>query len=287
CTATYAPEGGEPQTVVSNEARVRVEPGAPSGLAVGEVGETSAALSWAAGADGTAFTLAYRAAGSQDWTEVTGLTEPSYGLAGLASGTIYEWRVQAVVGEGEDALVTDWVDGPGFKTLAPPEPQEYHVTAGANGTWKPGQAGLVFTVDGDLDKFVSLAVDGVELVRDKDYTAAPGSTVLTLSSDYLATLSTGPHTFVATYIDGAAEAVFTVGAVDPGPGPDDPTPPVLPDGDNTSGTGVSSGGAGGADAKQLAPTGDPLGNVPGSAGVLGAVCAAFAAIATVRLRRLR
>ena len=285
CTATYAPEGGELQTVSGNQARVRVEPGVPSGLAVGEVGETHAALSWApADVDGTAFTLAYRAHGSQDWTEVTGLTEPSYDLAGLAPETIYEWCVQAVVGAGEDALVTDWIDGPSFTTLAPPEPQEYHVTAGANGTWKPGQPGLAFTIDAPRDKFLSLAVDGVELVQGTDYTVVEGSTVVTLSPDYLANLAEGTHNLVATFSDGAASTAFTVAPADPGPTPNppsptppDPTPTPNPS-DPTPAPAPDSGG------KALAPTGDPLGAALPLVGVLAvaSVCMAIAAFAHKR-----
>ena len=285
CTATYAPEGGELQTVISNQARVRVEPGVPSGLAVGEVGETHAVLSWApADVDGTAYTLAYRAHGSQDWTEVTGLAEPSYDLAGLAPETIYEWRVQAVVGAGEDALVTDWIDGPSFTTLAPPEPQEYHVTAGANGTWKPGQPGLAFTIDAPRDKFLSLAVDGVELVQGTDYTVGEGSTVVMLSPDYLANLAEGKHNLAATFSDGAASTAFTVAPADPGPTPNppgptppDPTPTPNPS-DPTPAPAPDSGG------KALAPTGDPLGAALPLVGVLAvaSVCAAIAAFAHKR-----
>ena len=263
---------------ISNQARVRVTPSVPSGLTAA-AGYTNAALSWApADVDGVTFTLAYRVAGSQDWTEVPGLTAPEYDLGGLAQGSSYEWRVQAVVGKGDDALKTEWAYGDSFTTQTM---KTYRVTAGANGTWQPGQAGLAFTINGELDKFVSLAVDGAELKRDKDYTAISGSTIITLSNDYLATLSAGTHTLVATYTDGTAETTFTVAEADK------PTPPPPGDGNNTSGTDGDDSGAGGAGAKQLAPTGDPLGNAVGAAGVLGAVCAAFAAIAAVRLRRRR
>ena len=263
---------------ISNQARVRVTPSVPSGLTAA-AGYTNAALSWApADVDGVTFTLAYRVAGSQDWTEVPGLTAPEYDLGGLAQGSSYEWRVQAVVGKGDDALKTEWAYGDSFTTQTM---KTYRVTAGANGTWQPGQAGLAFTINGELDKFVSLAVDGAELKRDKDYTAISGSTIITLSNDYLATLSAGTHTLVATYTDGTAETTFTVAEADK------PTPPPPGDGNNTSGTDGDDSGAGGAGAKPLAPTGDPLGNAVGAAGVLGAVCAAFAAIAAVRLRRRR
>ena len=66
---------------------MRVTPSVPSSLAVGEVGFTDAALSWAAAdVDGAAFSLAYRVAGSSEWTEITGLTVPACELDGLVQG---------------------------------------------------------------------------------------------------------------------------------------------------------------------------------------------------------
>ncbi len=255
-----------PVVVVSNQARVRVAPGVPSGLAAGEVRYRDAALSWApADVAGSTFTLAYRATGTDAWTELSGLTDPSHVLGGLVPGTPYDWRVQAVVGEGDDALTSEWANGDSFTTLAL---KTYPVIAGADGTWKPGQSGLAFTIDAPFDKFLSAAVDGVELVRDRDYTAAEGSTVVTLSSDYLATLAAGKHVLEATFTDGKAQTAFTVAS-------DQPGPPPVPDGGGDS----NGGGA------TLAPTGDPLATVVAIAGMGSAV--ALIALATGALRRRR
>ena len=130
----------EPVVVVSNQARVRVTPSVPSSLAVGEVGFTDAALSWAAAdVDGAAFSLAYRVAGSSEWTEITGLTVPACELDGLVQGASYEWRVQAVLGEGDDALASAWAYGESFTTQTM---KAYQVTAGADGTWKAAGSGV-------------------------------------------------------------------------------------------------------------------------------------------------
>lgn len=277
CKVTYTPTGSTAAgTVASNEARVRVQPDvvtvtAPTGLEVKDIGDTAATFAWGGTLPtGGSFTLLYRPAGMDAWTTVPKLTASPYTAQDLDPGTTYEWRMCAAAAGG---LTSEWVDGSAFTTLASPEPVDYPVTADANGIWKPGQTGLAFTVDCELDKFVSAAVDGVELVRDTDYTAASGSTILTLSNGYLATLPAGTHTLVATFTDGAAETTFTIAApdTDPGIGSDQP------------GSGGNAGNRGGI---PLALAGDPLGAALGAAGVLGVVCAALAALSAV-LRRKR
>lgn len=275
-------EGGEYSRIVttSNEVACTLTLAAPTNLTASDIASGKATLAWDWGGSQSAdeFKVFYREAGATEWEPATATGNVrELALEGLKPETAYEWRAQAVQNgvESQSSFTSLFV------TASKHSPLDYHVTAGANGTWQPGQAGLAFTINGELDKFVSAAVDGVQLVRDKDYTTASGSTVLTLSSDYLATLSAGTHTLVAVYVDGMAKTAFTIAAADK------PTPPPPSDGNNTSGTDGDDSGAGGADAKPLAPTGDPLGNAVGAAGVLGAVCAAFAAIAAVRLRRRR
>ena len=273
----------EPVVVVSNQARVRVTPSVPSSLAAGEVGFTDAALSWAAAdVDGAAFTLAYRVAGSPEWTEVSGLTVPVYELDGLVPGARYEWRVQAVVGEGDDALASAWAYGESFTTQTM---KAYQVTAGADGTWKPGQPGLAFAIDAPRDKFLSLTVDGVELVQDVDYALAADGMTVTLSPDYLAKLAEGKHELTATFADGMASAAFAVAPADPGPTPNPPSPtPPDPTPTPNPPTPTPLPDSGG---KALAPTGDPLTVALPLAGVLAAACAAAVVLAAMRLRKRR
>ena len=273
----------EPVVVVSNQARVRVTPSVPSSLAAGEVGFTDAALSWAAAdVDGAAFTLAYRVAGSPEWTEVSGLTVPVYELDGLVPGTLYEWRVQAVVGEGDDALASAWAYGDSFTTQTM---KAYQVTAGADGTWKPGQPGLAFTIDAPRDKFLSLMVDGVELAQGADYALAADGMTVTLSPDYLAKLAEGKHELVATFADGMASTAFAVAPADSGPTPNPPSPtPPDPTPTPNPPTPTPLPDSGG---KALAPTGDPLTVALPLTGMLAAVCAVAIALDAMRLRKRR
>ena len=267
-----------PVVVVSNQARVRVTPNVPSGLAVGEVGYTDAVLSWAAdGVPESTFTLAYRATGGGEWTEVPGLATPAYELGGLAPNTRYEWRVQAVVGEGDDALKTEWAYGDSFTTKAL---KTYEVTSGADGTWKPGQPGLAFAIDAPRDGFLSLAVDGAELVQGTDYTLADEGMTVTLSPDYLAKLAVGKHELEATFADGTAAASFTVAPADPGPTPNPPDPTPTPTPPAPTPTPLPDSGG-----KALAPTGDPLTVAVPLAGALATACAAAVALAVARLRK--
>ena len=58
--------------------------------------------------------------------------------------------------------------------------------------------------------FASLAIDGRELVRDQDYTAQPGSTVLRLKAAALQKLSLSEHEVLISFDDGRVETTLTV-----------------------------------------------------------------------------
>ena len=86
----------------------------------------------------------------------------------------------------------------------------YNITKGANGVWVKGSTDtLSFTADGDLAKFTSVKIDGAVLAADK-YTAAAGSTVITLKNEYLSTLAVGAHKIAIIYDDGDCSTNFTV-----------------------------------------------------------------------------
>ncbi|GHV36527.1 hypothetical protein FACS18949_16020 [Clostridia bacterium] len=51
-------------------------------------------------------------------------------------------------------------------------------------TYKAGDS-LTFTVDIAFENFVSLTLDGKELVKDTDYTVKSGSTIITINDSYL------------------------------------------------------------------------------------------------------
>ena len=92
----------------------------------------------------------------------------------------------------------------------------YNIIEGANGTWTQNSDGtLTVRADGVFSKFKGVEVDGKLLIAGKDYTAKSGSTIVTLSKDYLATLSVGTHKLTVLFNDGYASTNFTVNAVTP------------------------------------------------------------------------
>lgn len=94
---------------------------------------------------------------------------------------------------------------------------DYKIIEGANGTWTQNSDGtLTVRANGEFSKFVGVKVDGKLLIAGKDYTAKSGSTIVTLSKDYLATLSVGQHDLTVLFNDGGeARTTFTVNAVTP------------------------------------------------------------------------
>ena len=94
---------------------------------------------------------------------------------------------------------------------------DYKIIEGANGTWTQNSDGtLTVRANGEFSKFTGVKVDGKLLIAGKDYTAKSGSTIVTLSKDYLATLSVGQHDLIVLFNDGGeARTTFTVNAVTP------------------------------------------------------------------------
>ena len=89
---------------------------------------------------------------------------------------------------------------------------EYKITEGTNGVWKQNSNDkLTFRANGDFSKFTGIKVDGITVPADK-YTAASGSTVITLKKAYLGTLSVGKHTLSVVYSDGECGTEFEIKA---------------------------------------------------------------------------
>ncbi len=78
--------------------------------------------------------------------------------------------------------------------------KEYLIGSGSN---------AVIKCTGELDDFVSVAVDG-QLLDSSCYTAMVEPTVLTLLSAYLDTLSVGNHTVTLNYTYGSIDSMLTV-----------------------------------------------------------------------------
>jgi len=96
-------------------------------------------------------------------------------------------------------------------------------------TWTlGGTENLTYTVDGPIEKFNGLKLDGTAVDED-DYSYVSGSTIITLKASYLNSLSVGEYPLVADYADGTGETTLkVVAAAIPG------------DGENTEG-GITSG----------------------------------------------
>lgn len=87
---------------------------------------------------------------------------------------------------------------------------DYKVIEGANSSWiQNTDEALTFRVDGDLSKFVGAKVDD-EWVDKENYTAASGSTIVTLKNEYLKTLSVGEHKITFVYKDGKVSSNFEI-----------------------------------------------------------------------------
>ena len=101
----------------------------------------------------------------------------------------------------------------------------YKIIEGANGSWTQNSDGtLTVRANGEFSKFTGVKVDG-KIIDTKNYTAKSGSTIVTLSKDYLATLSVGNHTLTVVFNDGECSTNFAVRAV----GDNNPGTAVTPD----------------------------------------------------------
>ena len=102
--------------------------------------------------------------------------------------------------------------GTGSTTGGTGSTAKYEIIDGANGTWTQNSDGtLTVRANGEFSKFAGVMVDGKPLIAGKDYTAKSGSTIVTLSKDYLATLSVGRHYLTVLFNDnGSCGTYFTV-----------------------------------------------------------------------------
>ena len=159
-------------------------------------------------------------------------------------------RYEGDASDGSDGtmwVLTDLTMTPESSGMAP----EYKVIEGANGTWKQNSDGtLTFRANGEFSKFTGIKVDD-QLVDAKNYTAVSGSTIVTLSADYLKTLSTGNHTLTVLFNDGDCSTNFTVQVAgssttpsNPGSGTGSGTTPSNPNG-GTSGSATTPSGSNG------------------------------------------
>jgi len=140
--------------------------------------------------------------------------------------------------EEEKAAVQAEIDK--IKAVAEEIAKDYVITRGADSSWTEGSSStLGFTSNGLFRFFREVRIDGNTAVRDTDYTAHSGSTVITLKNSCLDTLSPGLHRLEVVYDilgeEYIADCEFTVKAR-PSPGTDNQLPGggVPQTGDNTA-----------------------------------------------------
>ena len=92
----------------------------------------------------------------------------------------------------------------------PSEPNNYSITEGANGTHKINEDGTyVLRASGELDKFVSIEVDGM-LLDSSNYTLKRGSTIVTFTKEYMDQLAVGTHGVKINFTDGVATTSINI-----------------------------------------------------------------------------
>jgi Metallo-peptidase family M12B Reprolysin-like/Secretion system C-terminal sorting domain/Bacterial pre-peptidase C-terminal domain/Fibronectin type III domain len=80
---------------------------APTGLTSSAVTTTGATVSWTAVSDALSYDVDYKSNSSATWTNaVTGTTSTSVNLSGLASATLYDWRVRTNCSGGSSTYAT-------------------------------------------------------------------------------------------------------------------------------------------------------------------------------------
>ena len=88
----------------------------------------------------------------------------------------------------------------------------YDIVEGDGSSWTEDSGhNITFVVNGLLDKFVGIKVDGKD-VDKANYEVKAGSTIITLKASYLDTLTVGEHTITVVYTDGGTDGTFNVHA---------------------------------------------------------------------------
>ena len=133
---------------------------------------------------------------------------PAVAATKTAEGNIEYWYCGGCNKYYKDAKATQEITKAQTVTAKlPPK-----ITAGDGATVTQGEKKeLSFTSDASFADFLRVELDGTTL-DEKNYTKKEGSTIITLSRDFVATLSVGEHTLSIVSKSGTATAKFTVKA---------------------------------------------------------------------------
>lgn len=142
------------------------------------------------------------------FVNITGANQASY-TTGVTAKDCNGFKYQCVIRNSAGTVTTKAV------TLTVTEKEaatssSYTILDGANSSWTQNTDGsLVIRGSGEISKFQSVKVDGV-IIDAKNYTVTEGSTIITLSADYLKTLSVGSHTIELVWTDGSTSTNFNI-----------------------------------------------------------------------------
>ena len=140
------------------------------------------------------------------WTAVSSGSESGFG-----SGTSSSSESGSGSGTSSSIESGSGTNSESVKTVA----NTYTVVTGGDGTWD-GVSDYVIRVKSDsddehcIDRFLWASVDGHELDVGKESEIAPGSTIVTIKSDYLKTLSAGTHNIVVNFTDNSITTTITI-----------------------------------------------------------------------------
>lgn len=125
-------------------------------------------------------------------------------------------KAPGVNADGDDVMLETVV------TVIVTEQPDYTIKEGSTATWtEDSSEGLTLTVKRSVadetcfSHFIGVALDGKTLVRDKEYTAAPGSTIITINAEVLDALAAGKHTITVMFDDGEEQVTLEIKAAAP------------------------------------------------------------------------
>ncbi|MDL2217442.1 LPXTG cell wall anchor domain-containing protein [Christensenellaceae bacterium OttesenSCG-928-M15] len=153
----------------------------------------------------------------RDYTDVLGKMED-----GSVKVTLYKEFLQTLP-SGVHTLTVEFNDNAtGERKFKIPEPSYTFSTGGgistmtyrataSTSTYTGGD--LVITSNGPFPRFTGLKCGNVKLTDGVDYSAASGSTIVTVHESFMKTLPTGKHKFTLLFDHGSANVNVTVNAI--------------------------------------------------------------------------
>ena len=129
--------GTQPGAIVTNVQIGEISCPFPTDLNASNITMTSADISWTPGGNETAWILEYKESDASTWTTVP-LTTPSYSLSNLTAATLYDVRVQADCGGGDQSIFTSISFGTTLCSLSDQCTYTFNLTDSYGDGWNGG-----------------------------------------------------------------------------------------------------------------------------------------------------